>query len=287
MITVFTPTYNRGYILRSLYESLKRQTYQDFEWLIVDDGSIDDTQDLIKLFKDEDIIRIRYFLQANGGKHRAINKGVIEARGEWFFIVDSDDCLPYDSLANIFLYASQVEHIPTFGGVAGNKCYTDGKTVGGDVYYDVVDSDTVEIREHYHVKGDMAEVWRTSILKQYPFPEYPCEKFFSEGYIWSQISLKYKIRYFNRNIYTCEYLEDGLTKNIRRQYRNSPRGAMLMYSSISRDKRYRIKTRLIASINYWRYTIGWQSQRTVKPKWWGYALYPLGVLFYYLDLKKK
>lgn len=91
MITVFTPTYNRENTLARLYESLKEQTYKDFEWLIVDDGSTDSTSSLIQKFQEENIIQIRYYYTSNGGKHRAINFGVKKANGELFFIVDSDD----------------------------------------------------------------------------------------------------------------------------------------------------------------------------------------------------
>jgi glycosyltransferase involved in cell wall biosynthesis len=98
MITIFTPTYNRAYSLRRLYDSLCKQTSNDFEWLVVDDGSTDDTENLINSFIADGKVDIRYFKQANGGKHRAINFGVREARGELFFIVDSDDQVTPDAV---------------------------------------------------------------------------------------------------------------------------------------------------------------------------------------------
>ncbi|MCI7310350.1 MAG: glycosyltransferase family 2 protein [Prevotella sp.] len=93
MLTVFTPTYSRAYSLPRLYESLKAQTFVDFEWLIVDDGSTDGTKQLIEKWSDEDSF-IRYYRQERGGKHRAINLGVQQAKGDLFFIVDSDEYLP-------------------------------------------------------------------------------------------------------------------------------------------------------------------------------------------------
>ena len=95
MITVFTPTYNRAYSLPRLYESLQKQTFKDFEWLIVDDGSTDNTVDMVTGWSKEGKLTIRYIQMTNGGKHRAINKGVALAKGKLFFIVDSDDWLPY------------------------------------------------------------------------------------------------------------------------------------------------------------------------------------------------
>ena len=104
LITVFTPTYNRARLLSRLYESLKAQTYQSFEWIIVDDGSTDNTEAVIDSLLErpsEYGFSLRYFKQQNGGKHRAINRGVQEARGELFFIADSDDYLPDDSFVKV------------------------------------------------------------------------------------------------------------------------------------------------------------------------------------------
>ena len=98
IITVFTPTYNRAYMIDKLYDSLCLQTCKDFEWIVVDDGSVDNTEELIQNFIQENKIHIVYYKQKNQGKHIAINKGVELAKGELFFIVDSDDILPKDSL---------------------------------------------------------------------------------------------------------------------------------------------------------------------------------------------
>ncbi|MGN1053427.1 MAG: glycosyltransferase family A protein, partial [Candidatus Scatosoma sp.] len=97
MITVFTPTYNRGYIIHKLYASLLNQTDKNFEWLVIDDGSTDDTERYFtRLLKQKNPFTVRYIKQENGGKHRAINRGVAAATGEIFFIVDSDDFLSAD-----------------------------------------------------------------------------------------------------------------------------------------------------------------------------------------------
>ena len=101
-VTVFTPTYNRAYIISELYESLKKQDFTDFEWLVIDDGSEDHTEDLFKQWQNEyNDFPIRYYKVNNGGKHRAINKATELAKGELFFIVDSDDKLVSDALEKI------------------------------------------------------------------------------------------------------------------------------------------------------------------------------------------
>ena len=107
MITVFTPTYNRAYIIPKLYESLKRQTVKDFEWLVVDDGSTDNTSELLAEWTKENDFPVRYIWQPNGGKPRAITKALAEAKGEWFFIVDSDDFISDDAIETIIRYAPE------------------------------------------------------------------------------------------------------------------------------------------------------------------------------------
>ena len=287
MITVFTPTYNRAHLLPRLYESLCRQTYADFEWLVVDDGSTDGTASLLRSYEAEGRIRLRYVRQPNGGKHTAINRGVGLARGEWFFIVDSDDSLPERSLETVQHYAAQIAALPDFCGVSGPRCYPDGSTVGGRLPFAELDTDCVTLRTRYRVKGDMAEVWRTDVLRRYPFPVYEGERFMSEGVVWSQIALRYRLRYFNANIYECEYLPDGLTFHIRRHHRQSPRGSMLLYARLMADRRYPWLHRVRSAINYWRYTIGFAGRRSseLRPALWAWAFWPAGWLFRLLDLR--
>ena len=98
-ITVFTPAFNRAKLLPRLYKSLKNQSSINFEWVIVDDGSQDETQQVVQKFIDEGVLPINYVYQDNKGKHFAINRGVKEANGELFWIVDSDDYLPPNAIA--------------------------------------------------------------------------------------------------------------------------------------------------------------------------------------------
>ncbi len=213
MLTIFTPSYNRAYILSNLYRSLLTQTSYDFEWIIVDDASSDNTRELASSFKT-DKFPIRYFLQEHGGKHRAINLAVRKARGNIFFIVDSDDYLLPDAVENII---SWTKNLPdkSFCGVSGLKCTKNGKIIGGNVTFQnkstYVDASNLE-RNKYGLYGDKAEVYFTDILRKYPFPEFEGEYFVTEGCVWDAIAADgYKIRWFNKPIYVCEYLNDGLT----------------------------------------------------------------------------
>ena len=241
-ISVFTPAYNRGHLLKNLYLSLLKQTYTDFEWIIVDDGSTDNTSEVVEDFIKDKAISIRYFKQANGGKHRAINRGVQEALGELFFIVDSDDTLPENSLEIINKYVDMIDDDKVVGvcGLKGTLDKTIGKTFNGTTK--VLRNDQ---RGRYHIYGDKAEVYYTSILKSYPFPEYDGEKFLSEAVVWNKIAFDgYKLLYFNEIIYLCDYLNDGLTKNIYNHYRKSPKGFLEYIMQLLYIERYNLFRRM-------------------------------------------
>ena len=253
MITVFTPTYNRAYSLIRLYESLLKQTNKNFEWLIIDDGSADNTKEVIESFISEDKITIRCFKEDNGGKHRAINKGVQEAIGDIFFIVDSDDYLSNNAVEKIIFYYEDIKNNDEFAGVCGCKAYFSGKKVGGKANFSMIDCNSFDFRYKFKIKGDMAEAFKTEILKQYPFPEIDNEKFISESIVWNKIAAKYKLRYFNENIYFCEYLQDGLSSKIVRLRKNNPVGATLLYCEMLK---YNIPffQKQKACINFWRFS---------------------------------
>lgn len=286
MITVFTPTYNRGYIIERLYKSLCNQTYSDFEWLVVDDGSQDNTGDLFKKIINEKQINIKYIKTTNGGKHRAINHGIKLAKGELFFIVDSDDYLTDNSLERINYWYKTIENKDNFCGVSGLMISPDGKLFGVKKKFDVIDCTDIQIRKY--LDGDRAQVYKTSILAQYPFPEYEGEKFISEGIVWYRMAQKYKVRFFYEGIYVAEYRPDGLTYNIRKNHRNSPKGSMIMFKERMLYDDF-FKERVKAGINYWRSSIEYKGKisKELKMPWWGYIYYPLGLFFYLLDKKRE
>ena len=229
-VTVFTPTYNRAHTLAPLYHSLCEQTFLDFEWLIVDDGSTDDTESLIAgWIRDHNEFSIRYYKQPNAGKHTAINRGVSLANGELFFIVDSDDRLPPDALEQIDAVENTIKNKSGFAGVCGVKGYFDGRTVGASFDGQILDITTSE-REKYGVTGDKAEVFYTDILREYPFPVIKGEKFMTEAVVWDRIAHDgYKLRFFNEIVYLCEYRDDGLTARYDELYDKYPIGYALFY----------------------------------------------------------
>ena len=216
MITILTPTYNRAYILKKAFDSLSGQTCFDFEWIIVDDGSTDDTEHLVTSWGIMGLpFEIRYLKQQNGGKHRAVNRGSREARYDYILILDSDDHLTSNAVEKIHGWIKTIDGKADFAGIAGlrgwiNKEGHIGGAGDGSAYIDAKNTE----RRKYNLSGDKAEVYKTEILRKFPFPEFENEKFLSEHVVWDSIAdAGYKIRWFNDVIYKCEYLEDGLTKN--------------------------------------------------------------------------
>ena len=234
-ITVFTPTYNRGYIIENLYRSLQRQSYMDFEWIVIDDGSTDDTEKLFQEFLIEDNeFSIIYHRIENGGKHRAINRGLKLAKGELFFIVDSDDYLTDDALAVIDQMEKSIPRSErhSFAGVCGQKGYPNQKEVGHSFEGETLDITMLD-RGKYGISGDKSEVFYTEVLREYPFPEFEGERFITECVVWDRIAFDgLKLRFFNQIIYICDYLPDGLTAHSHELFFQNPkRYGLYLYQS--------------------------------------------------------
>lgn len=250
MITVFTPAYNRAHTLQRLFESLGSQTSKNFEWVIVDDGSTDNTEMIVDSFIKTNLIEINYYKQKNGGKHRAINKGVSLAKGDFFFIVDSDDFLTKDAIELIEQHTKSIYNDSRYCGVVGLKCNEKLDIIGGA--YLVLDTDFLSYRVKYKIKGDRAEIIKTAVMKEFPFPEFEGETFCTEAIVWNRISQKYIARYLDLKIYICEYLEGGLTSSIRKLLHDNPRGMALYYKELS-TMDIPLFLKIKSLINFWRY----------------------------------
>lgn len=255
MVTVFTPTYNRAYILPKLYASLRAQTSCDFEWLIVDDGSTDETERLVKEWlADNNKFHIHYYKQANGGKHRAINKGVQFAQGKLFFIVDSDDYLTPDAVETLITWEMQLENNgQKFCGIAGERAsIKSGKIIGTpNNFGEYVDATALE-REKYNIYGDKAEAFYTEVLKRYPFPEINGEKFITENVVWYRIANDgYLIRWYSKPIYMCEYREDGLTRQGNKLFANNPKGYALSVRERCKFRNVKKKEKIFAAYYFY------------------------------------
>ena len=250
-ITVFTPTYNRAYILGQLYESLTRQTSKDFCWLIVDDGSTDNTKELIETWTAEGLLDIRYYYQENGGKMRAHNYGVTLCDTELFLCCDSDDYL-VDNAVELIInkwksYKGDKEIIS--GLICPSCVYKNGIKIRNVVPQG---EQLLSYREFSTEKGNNSEaflIYRTDILKQYPYPVIDGEKFFPEGFTHSKISDKYKMIVITDELVICQYMPDGYSMNDIKHFVENPKSMIIVENEAAYRNGFR-KSGIIAASNY-------------------------------------
>ena len=289
-ISILTPTYNRGKLLLPLYDSLKNLTFKDFEWLIVDDGSEDDTEQYALSWIAHNIqnaeFPICYIKKSNGGKHTAINRGVREANGELILILDSDDTLPSDSLATIAQYYEQCKGYKDCAGVCGLMAHHDGQLIGTGFPKDPMYESALLFRyaEKGNVTGDLLEVYKTSVMREFPFPEIENERFCPESLVWNRIANKYKLFCFNKVIYYRDYLEGGLTSKIVRIRMNSPIASTMTYAEML-DYNISLKWKIRSAINYWRfrYCIKNKALKAPDVKWNWRLFQIIGLLMHLKD----
>ena len=234
MITIFTPTYNRKKELHNLYNSLINQSYKDFEWLVIDDGSNDDTNLEIKEMIDEGKININYIYKKNGGKMSAVNMAHKLAKGTIFITVDSDDILVNDILQTVVNDFETIKNDETIAGIVYLCAYKNNPTKA--VAINLPEDGTIctynELHTIYNVKGDKSAAWKTSVLKNYQFPMFEGEKFVPDDYLMNNISRKYKIIVYDKIITNVEYLEGGLTNNYFQLVKKNPNGTALYFKEL-------------------------------------------------------
>lgn len=216
LFTIFTPTYNRASTLGRVYNSLIKQTYQNFEWLLIDDGSTDTTKDLVSIWISDSAIPIRYIYQENQGKHIAFNKAVLEARGKFFVPLDSDDACSPLALERFKTIWESIKKPDLFSGVCVHCENQQGQLIGKLFAKDILDTDSCELLYKYKLAGEKWGFHRTDILKSFPFPEVTDVKFLPESLVWHAIAKHYKIRCVNEvlRIYYQDNRENRLTLNL-------------------------------------------------------------------------
>ena len=249
-VTVFTPTYNRAYILGDLYHSLQRQTCMDFEWLIVDDGSADDTKALVVSWQgEENPFPIRYVYQENGGKCRAINRGLKEADGRLFFTVDSDDYLTDDAIEKVIRWDGELPKDGHFCGYVGNRGITPTQTPNRLFPGGYLDGTALD--RYDQVDGERAFVFYTEIHRKYLYPEFPGEKFLTEAVTWDLMAHDgYKMRFYNDIIWIWEYKDDGLTRAGYRVFLENPQGTGLFFRQKAEFLHYSLWNKLTLWYGY-------------------------------------
>lgn len=235
-LTIFTATYNRGHLIERMYRALQRQANFDFEWLVIDDGSQDNTPDLFTQWNAENNpFTLRYYRQDNVGLIRTLNRGIKLANGEYFSKIDSDDYVTDDYMENMLKWLATIQDHPEIYAVSGLRVSPDGMPLKGS-WPDIpkesgyVDATDLE-RKRYNLDADMSEAWRTEVLRQHPFPVWPGEKFAPEQLVLYQIAREgLKIRWFPKAACICEYQEGGLTLGASKLEKENPMGYAMMYN---------------------------------------------------------
>ena len=220
-LTVFTPTFNRAHTLARVYESLQRQTSRDFRWLVVDDGSTDDTRTLVERWQASADFAVEYVFQENRGKHSAHNAAVARATTELFMIVDSDDELLPRAVALItstWAAMSADEQAKT-AGIWSLCADPEGRIVGGPFPRDNFDASLQELKYTQSVDKEMLPTFKTEVLRRHPFPETGVGvcPYIPESYVWMQITRTRTLRFLN---VPCRVYHqgDGLIEMARSEY---------------------------------------------------------------------
>lgn len=265
LFTILTPTYNRARTLPALKASLDGQTFRGFEWLIVDDGSTDETSALLDSWIGSTAYALRVLRAANGGKHRALNRGIPEALGRWIFIVDSDDWLPPDGLEKIAALAPEAEADERIGGIMGFRVDPGGRKIGEDFPPGLRSRDAAALTFVDGLRGDKAEVFKAEVLRRFPFPEFPGEKFITECVVWFRIAAAgYELLLLRENIYICEYRADGLSAKSLELRLANPCGTLLFYAE-ELALPYSFAALLREAANYVRFSLLCGRRCAAKP----------------------
>lgn len=287
-ITVITTTYNRSYCLGQVFESLLKQTSDDFVWLIVDDGSTDNTRELVESWKDNGKFEIRYFYKANGGMHTARNLAYEKVDTELNIIIDSDDWMTDDAVEKIVSFWKN-NGGEMFSGIISNDISATGEMIGSQLP-SVISCTYSDLYQKYGTKGDKKLIFRSDLIKLNPYPEFPGEKFYPASYKFRLLDLNYEMLIMDE--YTCvvDYNEDSMSYDKYAQYRTCSKGfahfrnEMIRISkspkSIVREMiHYIAESKLAGNKHY--------IKDSAKP-FVAFLCYPFGcALYYYLTNTKK
>ncbi|WP_077623697.1 glycosyltransferase family A protein [Sediminibacillus massiliensis] len=259
-LTIFTPTFNRAYTLHKCYESLKKQSCKDFVWLIIDDGSTDETEKLVKKWQSEDIVQITYHFQDNQGMHGAHNTAYELINTELNVCIDSDDYMPDNAVERILSFWHRYGD-KKYAGIVGLDASPNGKLIGTSMPKNIKASPLITLYSKYKVKGDKKLVYRTEIIKKTPpYPIFKGENYCPLSYKYLLVDQQYPLLIMNEILCHVEYLEDGSSMNMLNQYKANPKGfaffrkeAMKYAPNIKekfRESVHYVSSSLIAKNNY-------------------------------------
>jgi glycosyltransferase involved in cell wall biosynthesis len=280
-LTVFTPAYNRAYTLHKCYESLKRQTKKDFMWLIIDDGSTDNTKNLVNSWIRESIdFEIKYIYKENGGMHTAHNVAYEHSSTELSMCIDSDDYLADNAVELIVNHWAQFGN-DHYAGMVGLDAFVDETIVGRSFPPDLKEEKFRNI--HRRFNGDKKYIYRTEVFKSYPpYPVFKGERLTPLSLKYFLMDNKYKLLIINEVLCYVEYMEDGSSKNIIESYKKNPRG-FLELRKVSLMMEPGFKRKVLSASQYVMGSIMTKNKNFIKEspkKLLTIFAYPLGVLMY-------
>lgn len=291
MLTIFTPTYNRAYILDKLYLSLCIQTNKDFEWLIIDDGSTDNTKEKIQKWISEKKIQIRYVYQKNAGKSAAHNRALELTKTELFVCVDSDDQLHENAVAVVLEEWDKLrkQSKQEVGGMVAFREMSDGTPI--TQYQGKSDYKIGKLKEFYDrkiISGDTMLIFDVRKVGSLRFPVFEGEKFVPEAYLYDQFDQISSFLIVPQYIYICEYLEDGYTQNMARLIAKNPNGYLAYIEQrIKYDND--IKNVIFDTIRYVAIAVCAKKKHIIKSAYnpfCAFVMYPFGKLFYHIRYKE-
>ena len=243
-LSIVTPTYNRADLLSRCYQSLRGQTRQSFEWIVIDDGSTDHTKELIEshIKYEDNLFPIYYQYKPNGGKHTALNASHELIHGKYVVILDSDDYLLPNAVEMICREWNEFYPDKKIGCLSFYKALENGKVVSKEIDGRII-SDHIAFRVNQTSGGDQCEVVRAEYFKEYIFPVFSGEKFISEGLLWNYLGFRYKTVYCNKAVYICEYQPEGISKSGKKLLMRNPKG-MIALTKTFFDSRINWKKRI-------------------------------------------
>jgi glycosyltransferase involved in cell wall biosynthesis len=285
LVTVVTPAYNRAHTLGRQYESLVAQTFRSFEWVIVDDGSEDDTSKLVEMWTAEGRLDIRYRFQENRGKHVAVNRGVEIARGEFTTIIDSDDWFVPNALEVLLEHWDRIPATERagFSGVVGLCADEDGNIIGDRYPTDPLDCSPVELTYAHGVTGDKHSLLRTDVLRRFPFPFEGLRAYVTEALVWNRMAREYRERHVNEVVVIKEYLPEGISASgLEHVVRGAPATRQFFLEEARLPHALTFRRRMRSHANYVRFShhagvrVVRQAREAPSKAAW-IALYPLGL----------
>ena len=223
-LTVFTPAYNRAHTIGRTYESLCRQNCKDFLWLVVDDGSSDNTRELVEGWMQQDNeFEIQYVYKENGGMHTAHNTAYEHIVTELNVCIDSDDCMSDGAVEKIIHKWQQVRE-QGYAGLIALDADMKGNVIGKGFPEEMTETTLVG----YYAAGgygDKKLIYRTDIIKKYPpYPVFEGEKYVALAYKYRLVDQDYKLAVLNEIVCDVDYQDDGSTATMWRQYMKNPKG---------------------------------------------------------------